>query len=400
MSWFGRLWGSLFRRRRGGMQLLARQQDLLPRRAWEFVDVVPDEPADPDEAAPPELPPDVPADAAEGTESGHALREYLAAELRRSQRQETGASARDREMGRLLRELEGEVDSATAGTPPQTDDELYTRAVQSALSRGKVEIPMMPRVAIMLQKAASDPRSTFGHLASIIESDPAVAAEVLRVANSPFYRSLVASKSVRSAVAKMGLSGTRDVVLMVTFRGRVLKAHRALQQEARALWEHATGCGYLGRLIAHELRLDPDVAFTSGLFHDVGKLVLLDVAVALSREQRRDVTPSRRALAQVFQEHHVEAGALVAERWNLTADVIAIIHDHHRPPAGLPHEPYVRLITACDAMVTEGLSRGFGDLEAMRRAVRFAGLSLTDEQITRLCISFFEDFEETRAMLG
>lgn len=399
MGWFGRLGASLFRRRRGGMQLLARQQDALPRRQWEFIDVIPDEPLDPDDLP---NPPAVPADASpaeKGAESGHALREYLAAELRQS-RADNGPSARDREMGRLLRELEGEVEGQGGRVAPTTDDELYRRAVQSALGRGKVEIPMMPNVAITLQRAASDPRSTFAHLASIIESDPAVAAEVLRVANSPFYRSLVASKSVRSAVAKMGLSGTRDVVLMVTFRGRVLKAHRALQDEARALWEHATGCGYLARLLGQELRLDQDVAFTAGLFHDVGKLVLLDVAVALSREQRRDITPSRRVLAQVFHEHHVEASSLVAERWNLTADVIAIIHDHHRPPAGLPHEPYLRLITAVDAMVTEGLAHGFGDLEAMRRAVRFAGLDLSDAQITRLCITFFESFEETRAMLG
>lgn len=393
-SWLGRWWGTLLRRRPQGMPLLERQQDAMPRRRYAFVDTVPDEPADLDTRRFGSAP------GAEGVtprapDPGHALREYLGAEIRGDARAMRGPSTRDVQMGQLLLELDGEEERA-----PSTDDEHFERAIRAAMGQGRVQIPMMPRVAVQLQRAGSDPRASIRQLAGIIESDPAVAAEVMRVANSPFYRSLVASKSVRSAVSKMGLSGTRDVVMMVTFRGRVLKAHHALQQEARALWEHSVGAGYLARLLAAELKLDPDVAFTAGLFHDVGKLVLLDVAVSLSREHRRDVTPSRQALARAFQAHHVSAGVLVAERWNLTPDVIAIVTDHHRPPAGLEQEAYIRLMTAADGMVTDGLTTGFGDLEAMRRSVRFAGLSLSDEQITRLCLGFFEDFEDTRAMLG
>ncbi|GMV40406.1 MAG: hypothetical protein AMXMBFR64_21220 [Myxococcales bacterium] len=387
MGWLGRWWGGLWGSRRRGMALLARQQAAAQRR-YEFTDRLPEEPRDSDVVL-------AKPDRVSVSNPDHALREYLAAELRSDSRPK-GPSARDVAMGRLLREMEVEQDRGA----PTSDDEHFERAVAAAMAQGRVQIPMMPRVAVQLQRAAADPRASVRQLASIIESDPSVAAEVLRVANSPFYRSLVESKSVRAAMSKMGLSGTRDVVMMATFRGRVLKAHPALQQEARALWEHAVGSGYLARLLATELRLDPDVAFTAGLFHDVGKLVLLDVAASLAREQRRDMTPSRQALARSFHAHHVEASVRVAERWSLTADVIAIINDHHRPPAGQPHEGYIRLLTAADAMVTDGLSSGFGDLVAMRRAVKFAGVALTDEQVTRLALGFFEDFEETRALLG
>ena len=372
------------RRPRGGIAAAT-----FPRRRYEFRDELPDPPRD-DE-------PKVDLQARADQPKAFVLRDFLEHERQSDQRPAPKLTPRDKRMGRVLAEL-GDDEQAPSDDM-KGDDALYLDAVAKRIASGEIEIPMMPKAAVILQRAASDPKTSFAKLASIIETDPAVAAELMRVANSPFYRTMMESTSVRSAIARMGIGGVRDVVLLVSFRGKILKAHRLLHDEAQALWEQAMGAGYLSRLIAQELRLDQDLAFTAGLFHDVGKIILLDVAVSLSRELRRDVSPSRAALVRAFRDHHVDASTFVATRWNLTQQVVDIIREHHRDPTELPYERYIRILTAADALMAEGLNRGFGDVASTRRTLERAGVELGDGAIARLCINFFEDFEETRALM-
>src|SRR5262245_43367633 len=117
---------------------------------------------------------------------------------------------------------------------------------------------------------ATDARS----LAALLLHDQAIAAHVLRVANSPFYRPRVPLVSLQQAISRLGLASLREIVITVSMQSRIFNVP-SYATEARALWQHAVYTAAYAREIARRCRRNVEGAFLGGLLHDVSKPVLL-----------------------------------------------------------------------------------------------------------------------------
>src|SRR6266481_4601851 len=137
------------------------------------------------------------------------------------------------------------------------------------------KLPPFSPVLTRLLATLTDENVSFGELAAIIETDAVLAGNLLRVVNSPLYGRIATINSVRHAVAILGSVKIRNLVLGLSVSRRWTGAHVPGRWNARLFNAHSLAVAVLSDLIALDMPVPyPEGAFTAGLLHDVGKLLI------------------------------------------------------------------------------------------------------------------------------
>lgn len=196
-------------------------------------------------------------------------------------------------------------------------------------------LPALPQAALDALAALRDEDSSAEHCGALLGRDQAIAARVLKLANSAFYGVPGRVGSVRDAVLLLGRRPLVSVLTVAAMSGQ-FDPKRCPGFDFAGFWRHAIGVALTTRALARFGGEDQDLAFTTGLLHDIGRLVLATqfnsayagVAEALARHD--DPVSAER---EVLGTDHVEAGALVAAHWRFPAPVVAALLGHHAPTA-------------------------------------------------------------------
>jgi HD-like signal output (HDOD) protein len=204
---------------------------------------------------------------------------------------------------------------------------------------GKVgQLPAVPHVYAELTRRLADPRVTVGELGDLVEKDTALAAQVLRIANSAYFGRDRAVANLGDAAARLGTRLLRSLVLTAEVYGGFAIAPRFVAY-ADELQKHASLVARLASSLEPRTAWAED-AFTGGLLHDIGKLVLLARAPELFDELLREAESSRRDLHVVEAErlgvHHGTLGACVLGMWGLPSAILEAVLGHQEPPTELP----------------------------------------------------------------
>lgn len=194
-------------------------------------------------------------------------------------------------------------------------------------------LPSLPEVVNYLIRALGDDSANLDTLAHHINSDPAIVARLLAAANSAGSG---LAKRVASASQAFLLLGADRIATIVLASALIYRydAH-ASGFSARVLWRHSLGVATCARVLAEQTGIDPDLAFTSGLLHDIGQLLMYTASpthflAVLDRHQHED-TPLFVAEHAVFGYDHCEAGRILATTWKLPTDIVDAIAAHHEP---------------------------------------------------------------------
>ena len=199
----------------------------------------------------------------------------------------------------------------------------------SRASAALKNLPPFPQVATKVAGLlASDP-TAFRKIADTLETDAALSAEVLRLANSPM---MAVRYRVTSVVQALSFLGAQRLTNLVMTLGLSRFLRRAGKSEAmRRLWRHNLACALASRHLAEADSLDPTEAYFAGLFHEVGRLALLvqdparyDQALAQG-ENLEEMERGR------FGIDFSEAGAWVIEKWRLPNSLVEVVLEHHNP---------------------------------------------------------------------
>lgn len=190
-------------------------------------------------------------------------------------------------------------------------------------------------------------------LAQLIEGSPALAARVLRMANSSFYAPLEPVVSLNRAVPMLGHTVLRQLVLATLVLSRQETGRSTRQGVAAArLTGNAVRSAVVSRALAAKTRLvPPDDAFSAGLLHDLGHIYLLDdtgdaYAIYLTEESPAD--PLAREIELTGTTHQL-VGVAFAYDWNLPPALASVLSEHHSP------EPrtLAAVVAASDVLVAE-----------------------------------------------
>ncbi len=213
------------------------------------------------------------------------------------------------------------------------DAEAESRAAASLAAVGAriVGAKPFPIAARRLDELTRNPSTRIEQVVTVLESDPALSARLLRLVNSAGYGLKVRCTSVRHAAV---LVGTRRLNQVAT-TAAILDLFDGTNQIGMELLEHASVVGSLCRYLAVHLGLPHDELFTCGFLHDIGKLMLLDA----ERERYADLlaefgsAPDQMHLAErrMFGFDHAVLGAHVLAAWNIPEPVPRVIAWHHSP---------------------------------------------------------------------
>lgn len=195
-------------------------------------------------------------------------------------------------------------------------------------------LPPFPAVALkILEELAKEDFET-RQIVRLAESDPAFAAELLRVANSALYGFSYQIRSVHHAAVTLGMDFVRALAMTVAMRTYLKTAMRL--PVLRRCWRHSLACAVLSSELAPVCRVPGDSAYTAGLLHDIGRIGLLAAYPAeyanlltVTLENSFDLLHCEREL---FDVDHCEAGAWLAREWRLPEELVDIAATHHEEP--------------------------------------------------------------------
>src|SRR3954469_3166168 len=197
-----------------------------------------------------------------------------------------------------------------------------TVSLRDRIMEGLDKLPPFSPVLTRLLATLADEDVSFGQMAAIIETDAVLAGNLLRVVNSPLYGRIATINSVRHAVAIMGTNKIRNLVLGMSVARRWTAATTPKSWNARRFNEHSLAVAVLSDLVVLEAPVPyPEGAFTAGLLHDVGKL-LIAVAAPAQFEQMCEMFETRSGSAQDCELEavgvtHAEISGAIMERWKL-----------------------------------------------------------------------------------
>ncbi len=206
----------------------------------------------------------------------------------------------------------------------------------SDLLQGDIKLASPPETYARLCKLIDEPDSTSAMLAEVIERDPAIAARMLRLANSAFFALPVEVDSIADAVTLIGRQATRDLVLATEVIQRFNDIPRELI-DIYSYWHTSLRCAILSRQMATLLpdSQSDESIFLAGLLHDIGHLVIYTRAPELGRkallEHRHRGIPLHRVEQEIMGFDYAEVGSALATTWELPQMLCSVLANHIHP---------------------------------------------------------------------
>ena len=219
-----------------------------------------------------------------------------------------------------------------------TEDAIVDNKVKRVISNIR-NLPTPPIVFHQIQKVINDPNSSAAHVAAVLAEDPATSVKVLKLTNSAFYGLNREVTSVKQAVMVVGMEAIKNLVLSASVLD-MFKGDDANVEFQEAFWRHSLATAFCCRLLARTVRsrgiVDSDSAFSIGLLHDIGKIV-----ICYFLPEERELVRKQRELGSDAQDHdlemevlgynHAQIGSFLATQWKLPSLLGDAIANHHTP---------------------------------------------------------------------
>lgn len=207
----------------------------------------------------------------------------------------------------------------------ERERELLAR-ISARIANGDLELPQLPSTSMAVIDMTSKNSAEIGDIVRLIESDPVLSSEIVKMANSALYSGAEPVDSIAQSVMRIGLRNLRSLMFSLSMRSAVLRDKR-LSTYAEEVWRQSYSTASIARGIAKPLGVDPDRAFLHGLLADIGKVSLLAM---LRKEIPKGSEVSPALVGRVFYLFHEVAGGRLAEAWHMPADIVAVASCHHR----------------------------------------------------------------------
>ena len=216
-------------------------------------------------------------------------------------------------------------------------------------------IPTLPHAATKALAIANDPKCSINDFCKVIEGDPALATSLLKLVNSSFYAGATRISNLTTAVTRLGLRETQNLILAVSVRSVFRWMPKNQQEERDRLWRHCGLTAVLSRQLNNTMGLGFDgEEFASGLSHDLGRIMLAvgypDVFSKLAESDVNDEDTLIREEQEALGFTHTDLGGWLAGMWNLPPELAEAIQYHHQPTEAPNHPILASVVCVAERM--------------------------------------------------
>jgi putative nucleotidyltransferase with HDIG domain len=208
------------------------------------------------------------------------------------------------------------------------------RLTPEQLAAGVQDLPSLPAVVMELLSSIEQEDIDISVLAKKVSYDQALTAKTLRLANSSTYGLQVKVTTIQQAITFLGFQTTRNLITAAAITG-CFPSGRCVGFHDKGFWRHSIATAACARALARRMRFNQDIAFTAGLLHDIGRLVLVTghpdayaQVVAWHAQHGGDWQDAEQAVLGI---DHVDAGVALADHWNFSSTMRQAIAYHHAP---------------------------------------------------------------------
>lgn len=207
------------------------------------------------------------------------------------------------------------------------------KAIVDAILRDIDNIPPIPDIAFRAIQLMMKKESTADELGRLISEDIGLTANILRLCNSAYYGLPRTVSSLTQAVMYLGFHTVRNLILTCSIRSYYSARDQIYGYEPNGIWLHSVACAITSELICKEYQPDyADQAFTAGLLHDFGQLVLgmriADTGETIEEAMVENDWTDIKAERSILGISHDLLGAVLAYKWNLPSDLTRTIRFH------------------------------------------------------------------------
>ena len=198
------------------------------------------------------------------------------------------------------------------------------------------EMPPLPQSVTQILEISKSTKSSAQDLAKVFERDPALAANILKIANSSFYGFTRKISTITHAIVCLGLDTVKSIALTSSTQEMLNNKIPAYDLEKGMLLQHSITCATCARIIAQRIGYkDCEEAYTAGLLLDIGKVILSRFAEdqfnQIIEKTKDNKTPFNIAEQEVLGFDHPRIGGRIIKKWNLPPILIEAVQYHHQP---------------------------------------------------------------------
>lgn len=196
------------------------------------------------------------------------------------------------------------------------------------------DFPTLPTIYSKLLDMLADPHTTANDLADFISNDPSAATKILRTVNSPIYGLQGEVNTMTEAISHLGFNDVKNLVMALSVIDLFSKLDSIEHFSIVDFWKHSIAVGVISKLLGRRLNLrNIEPYYLSGILHDIGKIFFLrefsDEYTLVVNAAIYDQEVLSEAENKRFGINHLNAGALVAEKWSLPDNIRQTIENHN-----------------------------------------------------------------------
>jgi len=267
--------------------------------------------------------------------------------------------------------------------PPAED---FTKPGPEQLSSVIRSIQPIPQITLKVIRMLNDDTCCMGDIAKEIRQDQVLAAKVIRLCNSSFFGLKTDAGSIDRALIMLGEKQFLQLVISASMEEFFEETAPGYSLCKGGLQKHALGTAMIAEKLSHFTGgVPPDTAYTAGLLHDIGKVVL-DQCIAATypyfyRRTQEDGVDLIALEQEVFGLSHADAGGRLADTWHLPENLTDTIRYHHSPEKGSVNPELTHLVYVADLLMSRFLvGQELERLDTNGLASRLQKIGLRPEQ--------------------
>ncbi len=201
---------------------------------------------------------------------------------------------------------------------------ITKESILDDLENERLPLPTLPEVAIRVRETVDNDDASISDVAQIIETDAALSARIIQVANSALYRGLSSAENVQGAVMRMGLNTVRNLTTSLVMKQLFQATHPVVDHYLRIAWKQSTDVAALSAIIAKSYtNLESDSALLAGLTHSIGLSPIL-----VKAESDPDLLNDSQTLEKLLYELYPVVGSEILKRWDFSDQLVKVPTEH------------------------------------------------------------------------